>query len=451
MKNGIRFVLRLALITAVALSGAARTQAAGAVPPKGTYDGIYPQHQPYGKGVGAMPGRVVWTHDPASVKWDGKGYWWKLEHFNEKIIQKMTDDGIAALAGASDAKSGWQRLFAAHNKTRGKSGGYKAGQTIAIKANINGAGAYGDDRKGETRESYTNPVLLKTLLVSLVRDAGVDPADITVFDTGRIFPDYMRRLCGTGILHGVKFAYRDVGGANDAAADRRAPVVWSQRVDGARCFFPKCVTEADYLINLANLKGHDYGVTLCAKNHFGSFVNANRMRAPQEAGLHKYLTQNRMNAYTVLIDLMGSYQLGEKTVLCMLDAIISPAQNTAPVTGENSRWTTAPFNGDYTASIFFSQDQVAIDSVGVDLLASEPMVAKHNYAMRDNPYVENYLHEAGLAANAPSGAVYRNGDGQRIVNLGVHEHWNNSADKKYSRNLGKNEGIELVYLRVTKK
>ncbi len=175
------------------------------------------------------------------------------------------------------------------------------------------------------------------------------------------------------------------------------------------------------------------------------------MRAPQEAGLHKYLTQNRMNAYTVLVDLMGSYQLGEKTVLCMLDAIISPAQNTAPVTGENSRWTTAPFNGDYTASIFFSQDQVAIDSVGVDLLASEPMVAKHNYAMRGNPYVENYLHEAGLAADAPSGAVYRNGDGQRIVNLGVQEHWNNSAEKKYSRNLGKNEGIELVYLRVTKK
>lgn len=30
---------------------------------------------------------------------------------------------------------------------------------------MNGAGAYGDHTKGETRESYTNPVLLKTLLV----------------------------------------------------------------------------------------------------------------------------------------------------------------------------------------------------------------------------------------------------------------------------------------------
>jgi hypothetical protein len=26
----------------------------------------------------------------------------------------------------------------------------------------------------------------------------------------------------------------------------------------------------------------------------------------------------------------------------------------------------------------------------------------------------------------------------------VHEHWNNPADRKYSRNLGKREGIELL-------
>ena len=30
------------------------------------------------------------------------------------------------------------------------------------------------------------------------------------------------------------------------------------------------------------------------------------------------------------------------------------------------------------------------------------------------------------------------------ANLGVHEHWCNSAEKLYSRNLGKDEGIELV-------
>ena len=33
---------------------------------------------------------------------------------------------------------------------------------------------------------------------------------------------------------------------------------------------------------------------------------------------------------------------------------------------------------------------------------------------------------------------------QRLASLGVHEHWNNLQEKKYSRNLGVGEGIELV-------
>jgi hypothetical protein len=37
-----------------------------------------------------------------------------------------------------------------------------------------------------------------------------------------------------------------------------------------------------------------------------------------------------------------------------------------------------------------------------------------------------------------------NGDSVRLQSLGVHEHWNNAAEKKYSRNLGTGNGIELV-------
>lgn len=31
---------------------------------------VYPKHKPYGKGIGAKPGRVVWSHNPKSVRWD---------------------------------------------------------------------------------------------------------------------------------------------------------------------------------------------------------------------------------------------------------------------------------------------------------------------------------------------------------------------------------------------
>jgi hypothetical protein len=35
--------------------------------------------------------------------------------------------------------------------------------------------------------------------------------------------------------------------------------------------------------------------------------------------------------------------------------------------------------------------------------------------------------------------------GSRLESLGVTENWNNPVDKKYSRNLRKGGGIELVY------
>jgi hypothetical protein len=64
------------------------------------------------------------------------------------------------------------------------------------------------------------------------------------------------------------------------------------------------------------------------------------------------------------------------------------------------------------------------------------------------PLIKNadrHLHEAALADHAPSGTVYKP-DGVPLQSLGVHEHWNNATDKKYSRNLGTGNGIELVPL-----
>jgi hypothetical protein len=98
----------------------------------------------------------------------------------------------------------------------------------------------------------------------------------------------------------------------------------------------------------------------------------------------------------------------------------------------------APFNDAWPNSIFMSLDGVAIDSVGFDFLTSEwpdlPDIAN----------ADNYLREAALAHDPPSKTFYDpDRDGVRCRSLGVHEHWNNGTDKKYSRNLGKADGIEL--------
>ena len=406
------------------------------------YDGVYPQHEPYGTGIGAMPGRVVWAHNPDCVEWDGDGWWWELDHFDEAVIQNMVDDSIASLGGQKTAQAGWEALFQAHNRSRGKTGGYATGEKIAIKANINGSAVMDDDTSGETKMSYTNPVLLKALLASLVEEAGVRPSDITVYDVSRLFPDYMVELCTQGNLDGVRFV-----GRNNGVADEDAPIQWSHQFSGKVNYLPTCVTEAEYVINLANLKGHSYGITLCGKNHFGSFINGNAMRPPEGANLHQWLTRNEMGIYSPLVDLMANADLGGKTVLYMLDAIICAPSEGASITGDNFRWQQVPFNNHYTASVFVSQDPVAIDSVGADFLMNEPAVTSRNGTLRDNPTVENYLHEAGLVADAPSGTVYTDSRGNAVTNLGVHEHWNNSVDKQYSRNLGKDEGIELIYIK----
>jgi hypothetical protein len=110
-----------------------------------------------------------------------------------------------------------------------------------------------------------------------------------------------------------------------------------------------------------------------------------------------------------------------------------------------SRWNSAPFNGHWSSSLFLSQDNIAIESVGLDFLRTEQAV-NSAYTLTYGA-VDNYLHEGSQADNPPSGTFYHpNGDTVRLQSLGVHEHWNNAAEKKYSRNLGTGNGIDLVKL-----
>jgi hypothetical protein len=142
-----------------------------------------------------------------------------------------------------------------------------------------------------------------------------------------------------------------------------------------------------------------------------------------------------MGTYNTLVDLMGHEQLGGKTMLFMIDGLYGAEDQSS----EPNRFQSAPFNNDWTSSLFVSQDGVAIDSVALDFLRNEPTVTELEEA------ADNYLHEAAQAGNPPSGTFYDpEGDGTSLTSLGVHEHWNNATDKQYSRNLATGEGIELV-------
>lgn len=406
------------------------------------YTSIFPTHQPLGVGRGTVSGRVAWVRDGESVNWDGSSQWWESCNFDNQTILAAMREVVCIVAGKDDPATAWDALFQHHNSEHNRNGGYAQDQKIAIKCNMNGAGTYGTD--AETNLSYTAPVALWALLKTLVEDAGVAPDCITAADPCRIFPEHVMELCSEGNLAGVHFAHYEPGSERDAKADTTAPLNWSGTVNGETSYVPTCFTEADYVVNLASLKGHEWGLTLSAKNHYGTVMNSDRLRPPQAAGLHSFVSNPTRDSYTALVDLLGNVHLDGKCVLWMLEALIVSENNAAPVTRSGSLWEGYPYEGGFTASILASQDPVALDSVGADILVSQPTIMDANPVLSGKPNVEAYLHEAALADSAPSGIAYQDGAGNRLRSLGVHEHWNNSNDMQYSKNLGADGGIELV-------
>jgi hypothetical protein len=214
-------------------------------------------------------------------------------------------------------------------------------------------------------------------------------------------------------------------------------------------YVPLAYAEADYIINMANLKSHTGGgVTLCGKNHYGSLI-----RYPGQSGyynLHQDLPTwiPAWGHYRNLVDLMGHEHIGGKTLLYFIDGLYAGEHPTDVIP---TRMVMAPFNGDWSSSLFVSQDPVAIDSVGFDILVTEanaPGTSWSNVAS-SIAGADDYLHEAAQADTPPSNTFYdpnHEGDVTRLASQGVHEHWNNSTDRLYTRNLDAGNGIELIYI-----
>jgi hypothetical protein len=223
---------------------------------------------------------------------------------------------------------------------------------------------------------------------------------------------------------------------------------------GLTFYLPTVVTQADYMINVAGLKGHTMaGMTVTAKNHQGTVLKADGSYGARDvhASIAVKSFGNRvgapaaqaMGSYNGLVDMNGHPEVGGKTMLYIIDGLYATQHNEFRLTPV-CKWSSAPFNGNWTSSLFASQDGVAIDSVALDFLSSEPSLKTIVTGA-----VDNYLHEMALANQPPSKTVYDPAKtGKALASMGVHEHWNNATDKKYSRNLGKGAGIELVSVKL---
>ncbi|MBP5611487.1 MAG: hypothetical protein J6X20_01980, partial [Bacteroidales bacterium] len=99
------------------------------------------ENMPVGEGRGIHPGRVAWVHAPGVATWDGlTGLWVEDRWNNQQKADAMITEAILQLTGAPSAKKGWKALFKHFNREHGKGArGYKKGETISVKLNLNNA------------------------------------------------------------------------------------------------------------------------------------------------------------------------------------------------------------------------------------------------------------------------------------------------------------------------
>jgi len=412
---------------------------------------LHTPNDPIGVAQGVHPGRVVWIHDPNATDWTGYSspeHWYDDNHTEQVVVDKMISRAIRGLGGEDSDVAAWDAIFRNFNLRRGKGDvGYTAGEKIAMKINNtmchNANTSTFEQRSSNKNRIDNSPQMTISLLGQLVDVAGVDQADITIGDPGRITPNFYYNMVHE-VFPDVCYMASHGGRGRTQSTFSDVEFYWSTpAANGKRQdYIPRSFAEADYMINFAILKSHSSGgITVCGKNHYGSLLrNPDRTLRGQRYDyydMHSSLPSNRrgMGYYRALVDLMGHPELGGKTVLYLIDGLFA-GQNwdSRPV-----KWNMEPFCGDWPSSIFVSQDPVAIDSVCCDFLQTE---------WKDYPHydgADDYLHEAALADNPPSGTFYDpNNDGIGLASLGAHEHWNDSLLKQYSRNLATGDGIELT-------
>ncbi len=446
---------------------------AGAVIPDSVLES---PNEPMGTARGILPGRVAWAHDPAATneactnKWNDA--WFLPQNNDQAVIDKMFAAVLHSAAGRQDDKAAWDAVFQFHNAGRGKgSVGYQAGEIIFIKTNATSAS---DNNINLTtmamlnNNNYamceTNPHLVLTVLRHLVNGVGVAQSDIYVGEPMKHVYKHAYDLWHAE-FPGIHVIDRNFGSEKDRwkVSESATPLIfysdrgtvlktgsWNDHTvvtgnpvteDKLYNVYEMC----EYLINIPTLKCHARaGVTMFAKNHFGSHTRSNALHL--HGGLVNPTTSQAYRQdygqYRVLVDMMGHKLLGGKTLLFLMDALYtSDHENMIPV-----KMKMPPFNGDWMSSVFLSLDPVAVESVGFDFLKSEFTSARG--WPRTYPQwgaVDDYLHQAADKANWPAGIAYDpEKDGAELPSLGVHEHWNNETGMKYTRNLGTGNGIELV-------
>ena len=421
-------------------------------------------NQPIGEAKGVIPGRVVWVHNPDAtnencIPWQwGDGYFLD-KNADQEVVDEMLKEAVLSVTGKDTEEEAWSSVFRYFNLNHDKGDtGYVEGEKIYMKINaVHAWGAWGDlsiRNDGNYGNVDTSPQVILAMLRQLINKAGVPQEAIYLGDPyTEIYKHIYDKVSAD--FPGIHFiSARDHALREKLQKTNSEEIIYSDKgtiLGKPSDSFYDCTVEADYVLSVPALKGHRWGgVTFFAKNHFGS--NTNGDASHLHPGLHRTdydaPLRDGYRRYRVFVDIMAYKHLGGKSLIYVGDLLWGTSYEHDPPV----KLRSAPFNNDWSSSLLVSLDPVAVSSVALDILQEEfqqedltTTPPRYTYVRFSG--VDDYLHQAASSDWWPEGITYDpEDDGIPVTSLGVHEHWDNPADRQYSRNLGTGEGIELVYI-----
>jgi len=268
--------------------------------------------------------RVVWAHH------DGATTGWTV--VNQGPVTEMVHAAVRALTGIPDTAAAWKSLFP----------GITPAKKIGIKINL----ACGDV---PTHPQVVNAIVKGLLMMDL--GGSTLPAENIIvhdFDTAFLCPQtgYTVNWGGPGVQY-VGTDHPSIGFDLTHTYTIQYPGGGTSNHHVSKIISQYC----DYLINAAVIKDHDdyAGVTLCMKNHFGSFDNI-AIVATHYAGFNTSLPSLSM----ILRD-----QIGDKTKLFLIDGTFGLFNGGPGYTPPGHTPPNWAFN-----SVLVSRDIVALDKIG---------------------------------------------------------------------------------------
>ena len=320
----------------------------------------------FGPGEPLPKPRVVHVRDADATDWNGTDSFYNA--VDQDVVNSMVQTGLQLLTGQDSWADIWSTLFEPVHP-----GGYSVGQKIAIKVNLNMSRACDD----HLNVIDALPQLVLALIPGLVA-AGVQPGDVTVYDSIRPIPTYL-----SGPIWAV---YPDVKFLGAMDTEELCPGVIAPSYDPSLTVqfnnpdgnlqerqLADVLYDATYLINMPIIKRHsgeDFNpVTLSFKNHFGSI---DRIIGDGDDNLHLYIDITHglyRTTYSPLVDIYRNPNIGDKTVLVLGDGLYG-----------GTSWGSAPIQswsifGGACNSLFFGTDPVATDCVMADLIMAEGLVS----------------------------------------------------------------------------